>query len=95
MAPKLWFISGCSSGLGAALAHTILLNGDCVIATARDPASLQSLRASGAHCMQLDITDSEEHLAATVAETESKHGPIDFLVNNASYTQSGAVEELR
>jgi len=31
MKPKTWFITGISSGLGKALAHTVISNGDFVI----------------------------------------------------------------
>jgi NADPH:quinone reductase-like Zn-dependent oxidoreductase len=42
---KVWFITGCSSGLGRALAARALAHGQWVIATARDVARLETLGA--------------------------------------------------
>ena len=44
--PKTWLVTGCSSGLGLALARAILAAGDCLVATARQPEALADLVAS-------------------------------------------------
>jgi NAD(P)-dependent dehydrogenase (short-subunit alcohol dehydrogenase family) len=90
-----WFITGCSTGLGRALAETALQRGHDVVVTARDVASVQDL--AGAHpgrslALPLDVT-SDEQVAAAVTGAEARFGRIDVLVNNAGYGYRAAVEE--
>ena len=47
----------------------------------------------GAKTLALDV-DDEASMAAAVAEVEGEAGSIGALVNNAGYSQSGAVESL-
>lgn len=42
---KTWFITGISSGLGNALAHKALLNGDFVIGTFRQQQQVDEFNA--------------------------------------------------
>lgn len=93
--PPVWFITGCSSGLGHALATAALARGDRVIATARDPASLEPLAAAHPdHCrtLALDVTLPAQVAAAVAAGLEA-FGGIDVLVNNAGCGLVGAIEE--
>lgn len=96
VASPVWFITGCSRGLGLALAHAVLARGHRVIATARDPAALDALVATHpAHCvaLPLDLTQPTQ-IASTVAAAQSAFGRIDFLVNNAGAGLLGALEEF-
>ena len=43
--PRAWLITGCSSGLGLALATEALVAGHMVVATARNPSALDDLAA--------------------------------------------------
>jgi NADP-dependent 3-hydroxy acid dehydrogenase YdfG len=86
-------ITGCSSGIGKATAERLLGAGHTVYATARRVESLESLRAKGCKVLALDVT-SEESSVAAVAAIESAEGRIDVLVNNAGFSQSGALETL-
>ena len=43
--------------------------------------------------MAVDVTD-ESSMAAAVGAIETEHGSIEVLVNNAGYSQSGAVESV-
>ena len=86
-------ITGCSSGIGAATAADLAAHGHTVYATARRPETLQSLADQGCKTLALDVTD-EESMAAAVASVEDEEGTIDVLVNNAGYSQSGAVESI-
>lgn len=43
VAPKVWLITGCSTGFGRALAEAVLNKGDCLLATARKPEQLRAL----------------------------------------------------
>jgi NAD(P)-dependent dehydrogenase (short-subunit alcohol dehydrogenase family) len=86
-------ITGCSSGIGRATAERLVRAGRTVYATARRPETIADLREAGAHTLALDVTD-EESMRAAVAAVEADHGPVLALVNNAGYSQSGAVESV-
>jgi NAD(P)-dependent dehydrogenase (short-subunit alcohol dehydrogenase family) len=90
-----WLITGCSTGLGRALAAAVLERGDNAIVTARDASTVEDLVAAhplNAHAVRLDVTDPTQIRAAVEAGTE-KFGGIDVLVNNAGYGYRAAVEE--
>ena len=90
---RVWLITGCSSGLGRALAQRVIAAGDCVVATARNPDSLSDL--SGEHCLRLglDVT-SEAQIRDAIAQAVENFGRLDVIVNNAGYGLAGAFEEL-
>lgn len=92
---KVWLITGCASGLGREIALLALERGDVVVATARDPSKLSDLASLGALTERVDVTDTDENLAAAVKTITSKTpgGRIDILVNNAGYILAGGVEE--
>lgn len=92
---RVWLITGCSSGFGQEIALAALEHGDRVVATARDPSTLQDLVSKGAFPAKLDVTSSDEVMAATVQNILKEVGQIDILVNNAGYGLQGAVEEGR
>ena len=92
---KVWLITGASSGLGQEISLAALEHGDKVVATARNPAKLEDLKAKGAVTAKLDVTSSDETLAAVVEDVLRQVGQIDILVNNAGYILQGAVEEAR
>ena len=86
-------ITGCSSGIGEATAARMSRSGWTVYATARKPETLEALAAVGCRTLALDVT-SEESMTTAVDTVLSEAGRIDSLVNNAGYSQSGAVETL-
>jgi len=83
-------ITGCSSGIGAALAREFHARGHHVIATARRIESLAPLAEAGMRTLALDVTDaaSIESLVQTLAGE-----PLDLLINNAGYGQFGAMTD--
>jgi NAD(P)-dependent dehydrogenase (short-subunit alcohol dehydrogenase family) len=90
-----WLITGCSTGLGRALAEAVLDRGDNAVATARQAASVQDLAASypdTALALSLDVTDQAQ-VTQAVEEAEQRFGGVDVLVNNAGYGYRAAVEE--
>ena len=90
-----WLITGCSTGIGRAIARAALEAGHHVAVTARDPASVRDLAAEfseTARALALDVTDPEQ-VRATVAAAEQAFGGLDVVVNNAGYGYVGAVEE--
>ena len=90
-----WLITGCSSGLGRALAEAALEHGHNVVATARDATvlgDLADLHPTTVLATSLDVTDAAQ-VASAVALAEERFGAIDVLVNNAGYGYRAAVEE--
>jgi NAD(P)-dependent dehydrogenase (short-subunit alcohol dehydrogenase family) len=90
-----WFITGCSTGLGRALATTALDRGETVVLTARNPTSIDDLAASypdTSLALALDVTDDAQRRKAIDSAVE-RFGGIDVLVNNAGHGYRAAVEE--
>jgi len=88
-------ITGCSSGIGRALADAFRDAGHHVWATARKAEDVEVLNAAGFTARQLDVNDSEA-LARLAEELET----LDILINNAGYGAmgpllDGGVEALR
>lgn len=96
MAPAVWLITGCSTGLGLSFANELLQRGDKVIATARGDVDrrLASLKESGAVTFSLDVTAPQAELNEIVKQAWEVYGRIDVLVNNAGYCQFGTLEEI-
>jgi NAD(P)-dependent dehydrogenase (short-subunit alcohol dehydrogenase family) len=93
MASQAVLITGCSSGIGRATAERLADRGFAVYATARRPESIAGLEARGCRILALDVTD-EASMQAAVAAVTAEHGAVGALVNNAGYSQSGAIEEV-
>jgi NAD(P)-dependent dehydrogenase (short-subunit alcohol dehydrogenase family) len=90
-----WFITGCSAGLGRALAEAVLARGDRAVLTARDPGSVADLAAAHpehVEALRLDVTDPAQVRSAAEA-ARARFGTVDVLVNNAGYGYRAAVEE--
>ena len=90
---KAVLITGCSTGIGRATAERLVRGGHTVYATARRLEAIEDLKAAGARTLALDVT-SEESMRAAVAAVEEAEGAVGALVNNAGYSQSGAVETI-
>ena len=82
MTQPVALITGCSSGIGQALANVCLDEGYQVWATARDPQTLEGLVARGAMAMKLDVNDSQQ-VFACAERLRAEAGRLDLLVNNA------------
>jgi NADP-dependent 3-hydroxy acid dehydrogenase YdfG len=93
MPSKAVLITGCSSGIGHATAERLNKEGWTVYATARRPETLEELKSQGCETLALDVTD-EASMSAAVAAVKDKEGAVGVLVNNAGYSQSGAVESV-
>lgn len=91
----VWFITGCSTGIGRELALLLLKQGYRVAATARDVSKIDDLvriHPDTALALRLDVTDKAS-ITAAVKEAERRFGQIDVLVNNAGYGYLAAIEE--
>ncbi len=93
MTSKAVLITGCSTGIGRTTAEHLAAKGWTVYATARRPESISDLEGKGCKTLALDVTD-EQSMQAAVKAVEDAEGAVGVLVNNAGYSQSGAVEEV-
>jgi NADP-dependent 3-hydroxy acid dehydrogenase YdfG len=92
-ASKAVLVTGCSSGIGKATASHLADRGWTVYATARRLDSIADLEEKGCRLLQLDVCD-EESMTAAVQGVVGAEGAVGILVNNAGYSQSGAIEEV-
>ena len=88
---KAVLITGCSTGIGRATAKHLADRGWTVYATARRVESIGDLQ--GCRQLALDVTD-EASMQAAVDAVVAEHGAVGVLINNAGYSQSGAVESV-
>jgi len=90
---KAVLITGCSSGIGRATALRLARGGWRVYATARRPETLGDLREAGCDTLALDVTD-EQSMRSAVERVQAEAGAVGVLVNNAGYSQGGAIETV-
>ncbi len=90
---KAVLITGCSTGIGAETARRLAASDWTVYATARKPETLSTLASAGCKTLALDVTD-EASMKAAVDQVIEAEGAVGVLVNNAGYSQSGAVESI-
>jgi NAD(P)-dependent dehydrogenase (short-subunit alcohol dehydrogenase family) len=90
-----WLITGCSTGLGRALAEAVIAAGHNAVVTARDVQKVADLAAGNEDrvlALPLDVTETVQ-VTSTVSQAEEKFAGVDVLVNNAGYGYRAAVEE--
>jgi NAD(P)-dependent dehydrogenase (short-subunit alcohol dehydrogenase family) len=93
---RVWLITGCSTGLGRALAETVLERGERAAVTARRPEAAADIAAKHdgrARTFALDVTD-EQQAKTVIADVLAGFGRIDVVVNNAGYGLVGAIEDV-
>jgi len=95
--PKVWFITGTSTGLGREVAECALSKGDNVFATLRKPSMLEDLTAkypsSRLVTFPLDVTDTPS-ITTAFNEALSHFNRIDIVLNNAGYYMVSEVEGM-
>lgn len=92
--PKVWLITGTSSGFGRRLVSIVLERGDRVVATARSLQKIQDFPQSpNLHLLELDVTSGTTVIKERVDEAAKVWGRIDVLVNNAGVGLLGILEE--
>jgi len=94
-APRTWFVTGASRGLGADIVRAVLAAGDRVVATARNRQALVDTLGPDADnllSLALDVTRPDQVQAAVDAAL-ARFGRIDVLVNNAGYGHLSVFEE--
>jgi NAD(P)-dependent dehydrogenase (short-subunit alcohol dehydrogenase family) len=95
MTMRTWLITGCSTGIGRAIAEHVLAIGDNAAVTARKPEDVADIVAAfpdRAVALALDVADPKQ-VTAAVAATEARFGGVDVLVNNAGYGYVASIEE--
>lgn len=91
----VWLITGCSKGLGKALAEVVLEKGYRLVATARQSSDLADLKqrfGDAVRPLALDVTNGSA-VREVLQSAEETFGRVDVLVNNAGYGYLAAIEE--
>jgi NAD(P)-dependent dehydrogenase (short-subunit alcohol dehydrogenase family) len=92
---KVWFVTGASKGLGLTLVKQLLNKGYQVAATSRSIDELNNSVVGFEKFLPLAVNIKDENSVTTaVADTISRFGRIDVVVNNAGYGLTGSLEEL-
>ncbi len=91
---KTVLITGCSSGIGRALAEGLRARGYRVLASARRHTDVERLTADGFEAVQLDLAASGSIREAVAEVRQRVKGRLSGLINNGAYGQPGAVEDL-
>ncbi|HBN9962210.1 TPA: SDR family oxidoreductase [Pseudomonas aeruginosa] len=99
MSQPVAFVTGCSSGIGRALADAFQRAGYRVWASARKEDDVRALAEAGFQAVQLDVNDAAA-LARLAEELGVEAAGLDVLVNNAGYGAmgpllDGGVEAMR
>jgi NAD(P)-dependent dehydrogenase (short-subunit alcohol dehydrogenase family) len=92
---RTWLITGCSTGIGRAVAEHVLAIGDQAVVTARKVADVTDIIARAPErsiAVPLDVADPAQ-VKAAVEVAEARFGAIDVLVNNAGYGYVSSIEE--
>jgi dehydrogenase/reductase SDR family protein 7B len=94
---RIVWITGASSGIGAALAHAFAREGAVLILSARRAERLEALRQAldrpdEVLVLPLDVSDPEA-IQAAAEQALAWRGHIDILVNNAGISQRARIEE--
>ena len=95
---KVAFITGASSGIGAATAQRFAAEGATVVLCARNADKLATvadrISATGGKVSTevCDVGDFDRYVQALDSAAQ-RHGRLDVLVNNAMYTGMGTIAE--
>src|SRR5688572_6377656 len=82
-ARKVAIVTGASAGIGQRTAELLVDRGAQVVIAARSESKLREIAASrGMHAVAGDVSDGA-FIERLFAETESRFGPCDVLINNA------------
>lgn len=88
MSQPVALITGCSSGIGRALADAFKAAGYSVWACARKANDVDALNVAGFIGVQLDVND-EAAVARLGERLQQETGRLDVLINNAGYGAMG------
>jgi NAD(P)-dependent dehydrogenase (short-subunit alcohol dehydrogenase family) len=95
MAPRVFFITGTSTGFGEELVKVVLQKGDYVVATARNSSKLSFDDANESNSLMIDLdVTKKESIDKAFDAAIKKFQRVDVVVNNAGYGLSGPFETL-
>jgi len=93
--PKVWFVTGSSTGLGRAFTEYVLTQGHIVVATLRKPSDLDDLtvkyHADQLLVLKLDVSKPQD-ISDAFNRVKEVFGRLDVVVNNAAYSILGEIE---
>ncbi|KAJ7487819.1 hypothetical protein FB451DRAFT_727694 [Mycena latifolia] len=92
--PRVWLVTGASSGFGRAVTDEILANGEIAVATLRTPTVLDDIAATNPErllVVKCDVTKPDDIISAFAAAIE-KFGRVDVVFNNAGYPIVAEIE---
>ncbi|KAI5920159.1 hypothetical protein F4810DRAFT_684257 [Camillea tinctor] len=94
MAPLIWLVTGCTTGLGKSMVESIASAGDKVVATGRNAERrLADLKSDNIAVLDLDISMPKDAINTQVQKANAVFGGLDVLVNNAGASWPSTVEE--
>src|SRR5207244_13076261 len=88
---KKVFLTGASSGIGLAIAQSLIARGDQVWGTSRNLIRLENVR--GVHPVRLDLSDSRS-IDDAFKSALAAAGHFDVVINNAGSGHFGPAEHL-
>ncbi|KAK0508388.1 hypothetical protein JMJ35_009472 [Cladonia borealis] len=93
--PRVFLITGTSTGFGKHLVQEVIDKGDIAVATARNPSTLsfENTNPKNYFAVKLDVIVPKDIDLAFSAALE-QFGRVDVVINNAGYSLSGPFEEL-
>jgi NAD(P)-dependent dehydrogenase (short-subunit alcohol dehydrogenase family) len=95
MAPRVFLITGTSTGFGEELVKVVLKNGDHVVATARNSSKLSFEGANDTNSLLVDLdVTKRDSIDNAFSAAVKKFQRIDVVVNNAGYGLNGPFETL-
>lgn len=86
-------VTGGSSGIGLALALALKEQGAVVYATVRRAQDAAALQDQGLRVLHMDVND-DTSVAQALERIQAEQGCLHLLVNNAGFSQVGAVLDL-
>jgi NAD(P)-dependent dehydrogenase (short-subunit alcohol dehydrogenase family) len=86
-------ITGCSTGIGRALAMEFHKRGHAVYASARRVEAIEDLARQGIHVVPLDVTDAAS-IGALQSRLSAQGVRPSILINNAGYGAMGPLAEF-
>ncbi|KAK5014412.1 hypothetical protein LTR39_003161, partial [Cryomyces antarcticus] len=93
--PRVFLITGTSTGFGAELVKTVLSSGDSVVATARDSSKLSFAGANPSNYLAVDLDVTDQSSVSAAFDKALQHFErVDVVVNNAGYGLTGEFESL-
>ncbi|EKM52032.1 uncharacterized protein PHACADRAFT_31811 [Phanerochaete carnosa HHB-10118-sp] len=95
--PRVWLVTGSSSGFGLAICKLALTKGDKVVATLRKPSDIDELASEYSSdvllVVEVDVTRPED-VTNAFQKAKERFGKVDVVFNNAATSLIGEVEAI-